>query len=187
MRAGRTRCFENVLNVLRTPKRVYLSLGSNIGERAQNLERALRELEQEQIQVVKRSSIYETEPQDVAQQPWFLNMVVECEMRLFPLQLLSAIQRIEGGLGRVRGAVRRGPRTIDIDILLFANVCMETPKLTIPHPRMFERRFVLEPLVEIAPELRHPRTKELLSRHLTRLSGQKARRVASTDGSDTFC
>ncbi len=160
-------------------KRVYLSLGSNLGEREQNLKRALMALERERIQVVMRSSLYETEPQDVAGQPWFLNIVAECETSYFPLQLLCVVERIERELGRKRGAetIRRGPRTIDIDILLFGNVWMETPQLTIPHARMLERRFVLEPLVEIAPGLREPRTKELLSGYLRKISGQTARKI----------
>jgi 2-amino-4-hydroxy-6-hydroxymethyldihydropteridine diphosphokinase len=169
---------------LRAAKKVYLSLGSNVGEREQNLKRALLELQQEQVEIRQCSSLYETEPQDVAEQPWFLNMVVECETGLFPLQLLSALQRIERGLGRVRGAgaVRRGPRTIDIDILLFANVRMETPGLTIPHPRMLDRRFVLEPLLEIAPDLRHPVTKEMLSRCLKLVRDQKLRKASEVEG-----
>ncbi|MFL6353425.1 MAG: 2-amino-4-hydroxy-6-hydroxymethyldihydropteridine diphosphokinase [Bryobacteraceae bacterium] len=160
-------------------KRVYLSLGSNIGEREENLARALRALERDHIHVVVRSSIYETEPQDVIEQRWFLNQAVECKTRYFPLQLLSVTEHIERELGRERGtgAVRRGPRIIDIDVLLFGNVVMATPQLTIPHPRMLERRFVLQPLLEIAPELRHPRTSEPLSKHLARLQGQKVRRV----------
>ncbi len=163
---------------MRSAKKVYLSLGSNVGDRRQNLERALLELAQPGIHILKRSSIYETEPQDVTDQPWFLNMAVECETRLFPLQLLNALQTIERGLGRVRGAgsIRRGPRTIDIDILLFANIQMQTPALTIPHPRMFDRRFVLEPLLEIAPDLRHPATKEPLSRYSQSVAAQKVRK-----------
>jgi 2-amino-4-hydroxy-6-hydroxymethyldihydropteridine diphosphokinase len=160
-------------------KRVYLSLGSNVGEREENLDRALRALERDHIHVIAQSSIYETEPQDVVQQRWFLNLAVECETRYFPLQLLGATERIERELGRERGAgtVRRGPRVIDIDILLFGNVVMATPQLTIPHPRMLERRFVLEPLLEIAPELRHPGTRELLSKYLGKLGAQKVRRL----------
>ncbi|MBV9612828.1 MAG: 2-amino-4-hydroxy-6-hydroxymethyldihydropteridine diphosphokinase, partial [Acidobacteriaceae bacterium] len=117
-------------------KLVYLSLGSNLGDREQNLKRALERLEQQQIHVRARSSIYETEPQDVPGQSWFLNMAVACETRCFPRQLLSVLQSIERELGRVRGAgtVRRGPRIMDIDILLFANVVMNTSELTIPHP-----------------------------------------------------
>lgn len=164
---------------MKSAKKVYLSLGSNVGAREQNLERALVELERAELLVLKRSSIYETEPQDVLEQPWFLNMVVEGETRLFPLQLLAAGQQIERAMGRLRGAgeVRRGPRAIDIDILLFANVRMETPSLTIPHRGMFDRRFVLEPLVEIAPELRHPESNELLSRRLELLAHQRVRRA----------
>jgi 2-amino-4-hydroxy-6-hydroxymethyldihydropteridine diphosphokinase len=160
-------------------KRVFLSLGSNVGEREENLDRALRALEWDHIQVVAQSSIYETEPQDLVQQRWFLNLAVECKTRYFPLQLLSVIERIERELGRERGpgAVRRGPRVIDIDILLLGNVVMATPQLTIPHPRMLDRRFVLEPLLEIAPELRHPGTREPLSKYLGKLERQKMRRL----------
>jgi 2-amino-4-hydroxy-6-hydroxymethyldihydropteridine diphosphokinase len=161
------------------PKRVYLSLGSNVGEREENLNRALRALERDHVRVITRSSIYETEPQDVAQQRWFLNLAVECETRHFPLQFLGVIERIQRELGRERGpgAMRWGPRVIDIDVLLFGNLIMDTPQLTIPHPRMLERRFVLEPLLEIAPELRHPGTRELLSKYLGKVAGQKVRKA----------
>src|SRR5690348_13634604 len=121
-------------------KKVYLSLGSNLGNREQNLEQAIAALEREHIRVKARSSIYETEPRDVRDQPWFLNMVIECETEYFPLQLLAVLQRIEREMGRVRrGAAPRGPRLIDIDILLFGTVNIKTAKLEIPHPRMLER------------------------------------------------
>jgi 2-amino-4-hydroxy-6-hydroxymethyldihydropteridine diphosphokinase len=159
-------------------KRAFLSLGSNLRDRRANLEQALAALEREQVHVVARSSIYETEPQDVANQPWFLNMVVECESRFFPHQLLAVTQRVEREMGRVRtGAPPRGPRVIDIDILLFGNAALETPELMIPHPRMFDRRFVLEPLLEIAPELRHPVTKQPVSRYLSAVAQQKVTKV----------
>ncbi len=159
-------------------KRAFLSLGSNLRDRRANLEQALAALEREQVHVVARSSIYETEPQDVANQPWFLNMVVECESRFFPHQLLAVTQRVEREMGRVRtGAPPRGPRVIDIDILLFGNAALETPELMIPHPRMFDRRFVLEPLLEIAPELRHPLTKQPVSRYLSAVALQKLTKV----------
>ena len=136
-------------------KKVYLSLGSNLGDRERNLERAIEALERENIRVKARSSIYETEPRDVTDQPWFLNMVVECETEYFPVQLLAVLQRVEREMGRVRrGSSPRGPRLIDIDILLFGTVKMKTAKLELPHPRMLERRFVLEPLLQIAPGLR---------------------------------
>jgi 2-amino-4-hydroxy-6-hydroxymethyldihydropteridine diphosphokinase len=156
-------------------KTAYLSLGSNIGERRDNLERALTLLELAGIRVVHRSSIYETEPQNVANQPWFLNIVVECETRFFPLQLLTTVLSIEREMGRKRGAamVRRGPRLIDIDILLYGSVTIETPRLVVPHPHMLERRFVLEPLLEIAPGLRHPATKEPFRKYLSGTKVQK--------------
>ncbi len=160
-------------------KKVYLSLGSNLGDRKQNLANAIARLEAEGVRLTAKSSLYETEPQDVREQPWFLNMVVACETNYFPLQLLAATQRIEGELGRRRaGVVRRGPRSIDIDILLFGDSAINTPRLVVPHPRMLERRFVLEPLLEIAPDLRHPITKELISKHVPGVSMQKLRRLA---------
>lgn len=159
-------------------KIVYLSLGSNIGDREANLRRACEAIESEDLRILKRSSIYETEPQEVATQAWFLNLVIECETRRFPVQLMTILLKIEREMGRVRGAgtVRKGPRTIDIDILLFGNVIMETPLLTLPHPRMLERRFVLEPLLEIASELRHPQTKEPLTKYLAQVTRQKIKK-----------
>ena len=160
-------------------KRVYLSLGSNVGEREETLSRAIGGLERDNICVTARSSIYETEPQDVVQQRWFLNQCVECETRFFPLQLLAVIQRIERELGRERrsGAVRRGPRPIDIDILLFGDTVMTTPQLTVPHERMLDRRFVLEPLLELAPELKYPGSREPLRKYLTKVQGQRVRKL----------
>ncbi len=160
-------------------KKVYLSLGSNLGAREENLRRALKALAHEEIRVLAQSSIYETEPQDVIDQRWFLNVVVECETRLFPMQLLRALQRIERDLGRARatGAVRRGPRSIDIDILLFGSAVIRTAQLIIPHQRMFDRRFVLEPLLEIAPALRHPVTGEAVAKSLGRVAGQRVRKI----------
>ena len=155
------------------------SLGlQNMGERQENLELAIAALESEQIRVIARSSIYETEPQDVTDQPWFLNMVVQCETNCFPIQLLAVLRRIENGLGRVRTPTgRRGPRLIDIDILLFGQVSMKTPHLTIPHPRMLDRRFVLEPLLKMDASLRQPGTKEMLFDRLRKLSGQRVKKL----------
>jgi 2-amino-4-hydroxy-6-hydroxymethyldihydropteridine diphosphokinase len=154
-------------------KTVYLSLGSNVGDRRNNLEQALAMLEAAGVRIVKRSSLYETAPRDVLDQPWFLNMVVEAETPALPLQFLTLLQRVERELGRNRGTgIRRGPRTIDLDILLFGRAAIDTPGLTIPHPRMTLRRFVLEPLVEIAPELRHPLTRRLFSDHLKEVRDQ---------------
>lgn len=159
-------------------KLVYLSLGSNLGDREAYIDQALEALERQDIRVTARSSMYETEPQDVADQPWFLNLVVACETRYFPVQLLKILQGIERELGRVRGpgVVRRGPRPIDIDILLFASAMIDTPQLTIPHPRMLDRRFVLEPLLELAPDLKLPASTKPLKSYLPGLLRQRIRR-----------
>jgi len=138
-------------------KRIYLSLGSNVGDRERNLRQAVERLASNDLRVLRASRIYETEPVDYIDQAWFLNQVVEAETALFPMQLLTRIGRIERELGRVRTAPK-GPRTIDIDILFYAAAIVETARLEIPHPRIAERRFVLAPLAEVAPDLRHPVT-----------------------------
>jgi 2-amino-4-hydroxy-6-hydroxymethyldihydropteridine diphosphokinase len=161
-------------------KRVFLALGSNLGDREQNLRNSITAIEREHIRVLARSSIYETAPQDIIDQPWFLNMVIECQTRTFPLQLLATLLRIERELGRVRtNSMRRGPRVIDLDILLFGETIMNAPELVLPHPRMLQRRFVLEPLVEIAPELRHPETKQVLRNVLQSVRDQPLRRFTA--------
>jgi 2-amino-4-hydroxy-6-hydroxymethyldihydropteridine diphosphokinase len=136
-------------------KQAFLSLGSNLGDREAHLLEALDRLKAAGIHTLRRSSIYETEPQGLPNQPWFLNMVVEVETELFPRLLLARAQAIELGMGR-RREVSKGPRPIDIDILLFGNYVIRTRELQVPHPRMSERRFVLEPLAELAPDLLHP-------------------------------
>ena len=156
---------------------MYLSLGSNLGEREKNLERALEALAQEGIAVEARSSVYETEPQDVTDQPWFLNMVVRCRTHFFPIQLLAVLKRIEKELGRREGT-RRGPRVADLDILLFNGTVMDSPELTIPHQKMTERRFVLEPLIEINPGAQHPATHKSFASYLRQLAGQTVRKAA---------
>jgi 2-amino-4-hydroxy-6-hydroxymethyldihydropteridine diphosphokinase len=157
-------------------KIAYLSLGSNLGDRSQHLEDAIRLLQQPDLTVLRRSSLYETEPRDLRDQPWFLNLVLEIETALFPMQLFSRIQKVEGRLGRKRLA-DKGPRTIDIDIVLFGSVVMDTPALTIPHPRVQNRRFVLEPLAELSPDLRHPVTRETYRAMLSRVASQKAIKI----------
>lgn len=136
-------------------KTVYLSLGSNVGEREKHLVRALGAMPRHRIRVRQRSSIYSTEPVDFQTQSWFLNCVIEAETELMPRQLLRALQQIEQGMGR-RRLVWRGPRVIDLDILLFGSSVIHSPDLEVPHPRMTGRRFVLVPLAEIAPNTRHP-------------------------------
>lgn len=135
-------------------KLAYLSLGSNVGDRAANLNAAIARLG-ELGAVVAVSSFYETEPVELAAQPWFLNCAVALDTEKMPKQLLTGIFEIEQGMGR-RRVQTKGPRSIDIDILLFGSSIVDTKKLTIPHPALHERRFVLEPLAEIAPEVRHP-------------------------------
>jgi len=158
-------------------KLILLALGSNLGDRARNLESALERLEAGGVRVQVRSSIYETAPQEFLDQPWFLNQVVRAETSLFPLQLLRLTQRIEREMGRERGpgAIPKGPRLIDIDILLFGQAAIDTPQLVIPHAAMLERRFVLEPLVEIAPELRHPVIGKSFASVLPQVKGQQIR------------
>ena len=135
-------------------KLVYLSLGSNVGDREANLHRAISRLGAiGKIQAT--SSFYETEPVEFAAQPWFLNCAVALETEKMPKQLLSSIARIEQEMGR-RREQKKGPRTIDVDILLFGSAVINSKDLTIPHPGLHQRRFVLEPLSEIAPEQRHP-------------------------------
>jgi 2-amino-4-hydroxy-6-hydroxymethyldihydropteridine diphosphokinase len=136
-------------------KRIYLSLGSNLGDRAANLERAIAAMPEGGVKVIRRSSLYATEPVDLPRQQWFLNCVVEAETDLMPRQLLHATQGIERSLGG-RKLVARGPRIIDLDILLYGTSVIRTKELEVPHPRMAERRFVLVPLAEVAPGLRHP-------------------------------
>ncbi len=136
-------------------KRVFLSLGSNQGNRVANLQWALGRLPGAGVRVERISSFYRTEPVDFLPQAWFINCVAEAETDLMPLQLLSAVETIEREIGR-RAGPRFGPRRLDIDILFYENVIVRLTKLTIPHPRLPERRFVLIPLAELAPRLRHP-------------------------------
>ena len=135
-------------------KIVYLSLGSNLGDRAANLRLALEKLgELGSVQAV--SALYETEPVGLSSQPWFLNCAAKLDTEKMPRQLITGILNLEQEMGRQRKQ-KNGPRIIDIDILLFGTSVIDTHSLTVPHPRLHERRFVLEPLAEIAPDVRHP-------------------------------
>ncbi len=134
---------------------VYLSLGSNLGDRAANLRSAIEGLAGVAVRVKKISSFYETEPVDYLDQPWFLNCVVEAETSLAPMDLLHALRKIESQLGSKK-EFAKGPRLLDMDILLYDDLAIELPELQIPHPRMLQRDFVLAPLAEIAPGLKHP-------------------------------
>jgi 2-amino-4-hydroxy-6-hydroxymethyldihydropteridine diphosphokinase len=135
-------------------KRIYLSLGSNVGDREANLNAAI-----EGLSLVGKvdavSSFYETEPVEVTNQPWFLNCAVALDTEKMPRQVLNALLKLEQEMGR-RRTQNKGPRNIDIDILLFGDAVVDAKGLTIPHPALALRRFVLEPLTEIAPDMRHP-------------------------------
>ena len=156
----------------------YLSLGSNLGDREANLREAIERLEAPDVHVVRTSPVYETEPVDYTDQPWFLNLVVEAETGLLPRRLLSRINKIERTLGRVR-TMAKGPRTIDIDILLYGQAVVRTAALEIPHPRMAERRFVLAPLADLAPGLRHPLTHQTVREMLDAAPEQTVRLIHS--------
>ena len=133
----------------------YLSLGSNEGDRLENLRLACAALADRGLVIRRASSVYETEPVDMREQAWFLNAVIEVETTLPPLRLLYEIEQIEAELGRKR-TVPKGPRTIDVDILLYGNSIIREKHLAVPHPELHKRRFVLAPLREIAPTLKLP-------------------------------
>jgi 2-amino-4-hydroxy-6-hydroxymethyldihydropteridine diphosphokinase len=155
---------------------VYLSLGSNIGDRKNNLREAIRRLGAVG-RVTSISSFYETEPVEVTDQAWFLNCAVSLETSITPEQLMTGLLRMEEEMGR-RRLQKKGPRTIDFDILLFGGSVMSTAQLTIPHPAMQERRFVLEPMAEIAPQVRHPVLKKTMRELCEALPpGQTVRKI----------
>jgi 2-amino-4-hydroxy-6-hydroxymethyldihydropteridine diphosphokinase len=134
---------------------IYLALGTNIGDREENLREAMRLLSESGIHIIKTSSIYETEPVDYLDQPWFFNAVLEAQTELPAEQLLTRLRTIEAQMGSKK-PFAKGPRLIDLDILLYGDDTIDTPELQVPHPRMLQRNFVLAPLAEIAPNLRHP-------------------------------
>lgn len=157
---------------------VYLSLGSNVGDRARNLQDAIAALGYGGVRAVRLSSTYETAPVDYLDQPWFLNCAVEAETELAAPDLLHALRGIEAQMGSEK-LIAKGPRLIDMDILLYGNEVIDTPELQIPHPRMHLRRFVLQPLAEIAPNVQHPISHLSISELLTRTPDKSAVRVAA--------
>jgi len=140
----------------------YLGLGSNLGDPERNLRRARAWLKKLGFKILAASSLYRSEPVDFADQPWFLNQVIEVETQRTPLEVLNAVKDIEKRMKR-RPSVRNGPRIIDIDILLGEDTVIRTEVLTVPHPRLAERNFVLAPLAEIAPDAVHPILKKTIS------------------------
>jgi 2-amino-4-hydroxy-6-hydroxymethyldihydropteridine diphosphokinase len=169
---------------LQTPDSLaYVGLGSNLGDRAGNLLLAVRGMLDAGLVVTRLSSIYETEPVDVLDQPPFLNMVAELRVTIFsPEQALARLLRIEYSLGRRRRrrGARRGPRTIDLDLLLYGREQSATELLQLPHPRLHKRRFVLTPLAELAPEFMHPTLNQTIGQLLAAtLDEAKVRRWES--------
>ena len=136
---------------------VFISLGSNLGDKKENLLSAISFLkEQEQIKVIKISPFYKTEPVDYFDQDWFVNAVIEILTRLRPEELLSILKEIEKKLKQGKKEIRFGPRIIDLDVIYYGNKVVSTKNLVIPHPRMHERYFVLKPLYDIETEIIHP-------------------------------
>lgn len=157
---------------------VYIGIGSNIGAREDNCLRAIGLLEENGLRITRRSSVYETEPWGVKDQQGFINMVVEAETDISPRELLVLLKRVENEMGRQPG-IKWGPRLIDLDILLFDDLIMEESDLTIPHPMMHRRNFVLAPLAEIAPEKVHPVLAKKIRDLLCDNSGNDVSEIAS--------
>lgn len=141
---------------------VHLALGSNLGDRESALRSALERLESPGLHLLRASRLYETEPVGFRDQPWFLNRVAEFACAWDPEALLARTQAVEQEMGRER-SIPNGPRVIDIDIVLYGDLVHDRPNLSIPHPRFAQRRFVLEPLADLNPELRDPRTGETVA------------------------
>ena len=150
---------------------VYVGIGSNLGDREKNCLRAIALLERNGIVVRQRSSLYETMPWGMRDQPLFLNMAIEAETGLKPQELLELLKNVEIEVGRKKSA-RWGPRTIDLDILLYDDATLRTETLTIPHPLLHKRDFVLIPLCEIAPDLRHPVLQSTMNELLQKLRNE---------------
>ena len=157
--------------VLTSAMTVYLGLGSNLGDRIANLGRAISILGRP-LKILRQSPVYETDPVDVPEQERFLNMVIEVQTHIAPTDLLKLLKGIEQVVGRGKTTSNQ-PRIIDIDILFYGNLKMSTESLIIPHPRLARRAFVLVPLNDLVPKLRHPGNKKTVAEMLAALSGRK--------------
>jgi 2-amino-4-hydroxy-6-hydroxymethyldihydropteridine diphosphokinase len=162
-------------------KTAYLGLGTNLGDREANLRQAAELLASDRLTVIRASSIYETAPRDVLDQPFFLNQVLEVQTDLFPRQLFERAKQVERKMGRVRSQPK-GPRLIDVDILLYGDAVVHAEGLDIPHVAIAERRFVLEPLSELAPDLRHPVIKKTVRQLLNTVGDQGVRKLLPAVG-----
>jgi 2-amino-4-hydroxy-6-hydroxymethyldihydropteridine diphosphokinase len=162
------------------PATVFVSVGSNLGERRRNCERGLALLAAERgIRLGRVSPFYRTQPVDFSAQDWFVNAAAEAATTLAPLELLRRLQAIERALGRDRSGPRFGPRTLDLDLLFYDAQVIDLPGLSVPHPRLHQRRFVLRPMCDLCEGLRHPRSGETLAALLARLplEGQALERI----------
>lgn len=152
----------------------YISLGSNLGRKKANIRRAVKLLgKKKDVKILKVSSLYETEPVGYVKQDWFVNAVLKAETNLSPRQLLTILKDIEKKLKRKKRLIRWGPRTIDLDILLYDNLRLKTKDLVIPHPEMHKRAFVLIPLMELEPNLVHPTKRKSILELLANLRVKK--------------
>jgi len=157
---------------------VYISAGSNMGDRLSNCRKGFEALEASGDTAVRgRSRFYKTEPVDYTDQDWFVNAVAEVETALGPLALLEKLQAIQRGAGRIRDSVRFGPRILDLDIILYDDLVLDSPSLVIPHPRMHERRFVLKPICDMNPGIVHPVLKKDVAELLGNLDDAGQRMV----------
>ncbi len=142
---------------MKTVHIAYIAVGSNLGDRVENCRRGAEALASVPgVRLTAQSPVYETEPVDFIDQDWFINYVIRIETRLSPLELLEQLQKVQRGAGRAADHTRFGPRVLDLDILLYDQLILEDPQLTLPHPRMHQRRFVLKPLCDIDSKLMHP-------------------------------
>ena len=154
----------------------YISVGSNLGHKLDNCRAGIAALtDSAHVRLVRQSLVYQTEPVDYLDQDWFVNYVVKIRTDLGPLDLLEILQSIERSAGRVRDSVRFGPRVLDLDILLFDDLVLDDSNITIPHPRMHKRRFVLRPICDIDPDINHPVLQQSMLTLLANLSDSEQR------------